>query len=62
VLELLRQTPGLSAKEVATLLNKTPRTIERHLKALREQGQIRRIGSDKTGHWEIIDETTGRPS
>lgn len=66
VLQLLRQTPGLSAKEVATLLNKTPRTIERHLKALREQGRIRRIGSDKTGHWEVIDETidesAGRPS
>lgn len=66
VRQLLRQAPGLSAKEVATLLNKTPRTIERHLKTLREQGRIRRIGSDKTGHWEVIEETidesAGRPS
>jgi predicted HTH transcriptional regulator len=48
----------LSAKELATLLNKTTRTIERHLKALRELGQIKRVGSDKAGHWEIIE----RPS
>ncbi|MBF0220025.1 MAG: HTH domain-containing protein [Gammaproteobacteria bacterium] len=53
VLELLRQTSHLSAKEMGTLLNKTPRTIERHLKALREQGRIRRVASDKTGHWKI---------
>jgi len=56
ILALLRQSPSLSAKEVATLLNKTPRTIERYFKALREQGRIRRVGSDKTGHWEIIEE------
>jgi hypothetical protein len=31
------------------LLNKNTRTIERHLKALREQGRIQRVGSDKTG-------------
>lgn len=55
ILALLRQAPRLSAREVATLLNKTPRTIERHLKALREQGRIKHIGSDKAGHWEVIE-------
>jgi len=58
VLELLRQEPRLSAKELATLLNKTTRTIERHLKALREASRLRRVGSDKAGHWEVIE----RPS
>lgn len=52
ILALLRREPRLSAKEVASLLNKTTRTIERHLKALREQGRIQRVGSDKAGHWE----------
>ncbi|MBP8168490.1 MAG: Fic family protein [Azonexus sp.] len=55
ILALLAQEPGLSAKEVARLLNKTPRTIERYLKALREQGRIQRVGSDKAGHWEVIE-------
>ena len=55
ILALLAQEPRLSAKEVASLLDKTTRTIERHLKALREQGRIQRVGSDKAGHWEIID-------
>jgi Fic family protein len=55
VLALLVQEPRLSAKEIASLLNKTTRTIERHLKQLREQGRIQRVGSDKAGHWEIIE-------
>ncbi len=58
ILELLARQPQLSARELATLLNKTTRTAERHLKALREQGQIQRVGSDKTGHWEVIERST----
>ncbi|TAL31639.1 MAG: Fic family protein [Spirochaetes bacterium] len=58
ILELLRQEPRLTARELATLLNKTTRTIERRLKMLREQGRVQRVGSDKAGHWEIIE----RPS
>lgn len=57
ILALLGREPRLSAKEVANLLNKTTRTIERHLKALRERGRIQRVGSDKAGHWEIVDPT-----
>ncbi len=50
ILALLTKQPQLSAGEVASLLNKTTRTIERHLKALREQGRIQRVGSDKVGY------------
>jgi ATP-dependent DNA helicase RecG len=59
ILVLLAQEPRLSAKEMASLLNKTPRTIERHLKLLREQGRIQRVGSDKAGHWKIIERPAG---
>jgi Fic family protein len=55
ILALLKREPRLSAKELAALLNKTTRTVERHIKELREQGRLRRVGSDKSGHWEIIE-------
>jgi Fic family protein len=55
VLALLVREPRLSAKELANALNKTSRTIERQLKLLREQGRIKRVGSDKAGHWEVIE-------
>jgi len=57
ILALLKQESALSAKELATLLNKTTHTVERHIKELREQGRLRHVGSDKTGHWEVIEET-----
>jgi len=30
------------------------RTIERGLKALQDQGRLRRVGPDKGGHWEVL--------
>ncbi len=30
------------------------RTISREIKMLSQQGVLRRIGSDKTGHWEVL--------
>jgi ATP-dependent DNA helicase RecG len=50
----LKRDQGLSVKELATLLNKTTRTIERRIKELREQGLLKRVGSDKAGHWEVV--------
>lgn len=53
ILGYLKKEPALTAQELATLLNKTSRTVERHLKELREQGRLKRVGSDKAGHWEV---------
>ncbi|MBI5330178.1 MAG: Fic family protein [Betaproteobacteria bacterium] len=55
ILQWLVRQPHLSARELATLLNKSTRTVERQLKTLREQGRIQRVGSDKSGHWEIVE-------
>lgn len=54
ILTLLKRDPTLSAKALATLLNKATRTIERHFKELQAQGRLRRVGSDKAGRWEVI--------
>jgi fido (protein-threonine AMPylation protein)/biotin operon repressor len=53
ILAKLKAQPELSAKELGALLGKTPRTIERHIKELREQGLLVHIGADKGGHWEV---------
>jgi len=54
VLILLRANPRITSQKIAHTLGLTDRTIKRALKALREAGVIKRVGSDKTGHWEII--------
>ena len=39
---------------MASKLNKTTRSVERTLKKLKEDNKIKRVGSDKTGTWEIV--------
>ncbi len=51
----LKEQPTLSAKELAALLKRSTRTIERHIRELREQGILVRVGSDKSGYWQIKD-------
>jgi fido (protein-threonine AMPylation protein)/DNA-binding transcriptional ArsR family regulator len=53
ILAKLKERPELSAKELAPLFGKTSRTIERHIKELREQRLLVRIGADRGGHWEV---------
>jgi DNA-binding transcriptional ArsR family regulator len=53
ILAKLKAQPELSAKDLAMFLGKTPRTIERHIKELREQGLLVRVGADKGGRWEV---------
>lgn len=52
---MVRVNPKTTAQKVAHALGVTDRTIKRHLKTLRGQGRLRRVGSDKAGHWEVIE-------
>ena len=49
LLEVIRQQPGLRAPALATLLNTSPKNVERWLKQLRNANRIEFIGSSKTG-------------
>lgn len=51
----IRQNPKVSAAEIAMQIGISSRAVEKRIKALRENGMIRRVGPDKGGHWEIIE-------
>lgn len=55
ILTLVRAQPKVTAQKMALTLGVTDKTIKRHLKLLREQGRVQRVGSDTAGHWEIIE-------
>ena len=40
--------------DLANLTGYSRRWVAETMKRLQEQGIIKRVGSDKTGHWEII--------
>lgn len=55
ILVMLRANPRATAQKMALALGVTDKTIKRHLKSLRELGLLKRVGSDKAGHWEVIE-------
>ena len=43
----------MTTTQMAERLGVTKRTILRDIEALKEKGLITRIGSEKTGYWEL---------
>ena len=54
ILWLIKDNPEISAKELAYIVNRSSRTIERAIAKLKKEGRIKRIGPDKGGHWEVM--------
>lgn len=53
IVTLLTANPELTRQQLADAIGKDLRTIARALAKLQHAGKIKRIGSDKTGHWEV---------
>jgi len=54
IIEMLLVNQNLTADELAAVFSVTAKTIKRDFTALKNEGKLKRVGSDKTGHWEII--------
>ncbi len=52
---LINQNSKITANEISERLKMSLSTVKRKIKELRNNGKIERIGSDKTGHWKIIE-------
>lgn len=55
IVKMLLANPNLTAEELAATFSVTAKTIKRDFAALKNGGRIKRIGSDKTGHWEVTE-------
>lgn len=53
IMALLSAKPALTRQQLADVIGKDVRTIARAIAQLQRAGKIARIGSDKTGHWEV---------
>ncbi|MFZ2961389.1 MAG: RNA-binding domain-containing protein [Candidatus Ozemobacteraceae bacterium] len=54
ILALVKTHPEVTAREMATTLEISPRAVEKHLEKLKAHGRIRRKGPTKGGHWEVL--------
>lgn len=56
ILQLIASNPSISSVEMAEAIGINRSAISKHLKTLKDNGIIKRIGPDKGGKWSIIKE------
>ena len=54
VLSEVRKNTHITRNELIEITSIAPATLSRIFKVLKDKGFLRRVGSDKTGYWEII--------
>ena len=53
ILTMIEQTPNLTFNKLSESIKLSRRTVSRMMKSLQDQGKNKRVGSARTGHWEI---------
>jgi ATP-dependent DNA helicase RecG len=54
IVRLINQKPTISKRELAEHIGISTTAIDKNLDSLKAKNIIRRVGSNKSGHWEII--------
>ena len=55
-MELIKSNPKITQSELAAEIQISVKGIEKQIRILRDLGLICRVGPDKGGHWEIIEQ------
>ncbi len=55
IIALVQANRSITRQQMAEIIDKDIRTIGRAIKKLQDTGRLKRIGSDKTGYWEVLD-------
>ena len=53
LLGIIKANPNITAKELCVMLGMTIDGVTYHLNKLKKQGKILRVGSNKSGYWQI---------
>ena len=55
ILMVIKENPLVTIPEMSLKMNVVTRTIKRDIEVLKSKGFLKREGSRKEGHWEIVD-------
>jgi ATP-dependent DNA helicase RecG len=53
-LTIISENPAITADQIAVILSKSRKTVQRSLTSLQAKSVIKRVGAKKGGHWEIV--------
>ena len=54
ILDIIKQNPKITIKELCEKTGKSSRTVTRAISSLKDKKYIARIGANKNGYWEIL--------
>ena len=54
ILELISNNSAITTSKLANMLPVTRKTISTHMKTMKKNNVIERIGSDRKGYWKIL--------
>ena len=55
ILSLMQENPAITREQLAEAIGVTAEGIRYHLRKLKQDDAIKRIGPDKGGFWEVLD-------
>ena len=55
ILDAFKSNPRAIIKEVAKMAGVTSRTIDREVELLKIEGKLKRVGSSRSGNWEVYE-------
>lgn len=53
IVELVKANPRISKKEMAGSIGISTMAIDKHIKRLRDKSILKRVGSNRSGYWEL---------
>ncbi len=56
IISAIKVNPKLTAKELASFLDISQKGVEWHIRKLKKEGILCRVGPTKGGHWEVVDQ------
>ena len=55
ILNSIANEPTVTYAQLSEKLTMNRKTIQRHIQRLKESGKLKRIGSERSGHWKIVE-------
>ena len=54
ILSALSKNPSFTIKQLSEATEVSAATLRREMKVMKDNNQIKRVGSDKKGYWEVL--------
>lgn len=55
ILSAIGEESTITREELAERLNITVKGVDWHIRKLKQEGLLKRVGADKGGHWEVLE-------